>query len=162
MHYIIDGNNFIGHSPDLSLTAEDCRRDALLRVAAFCRRAGARATIFFDGGPDAHVGVSGVSLGPVRALLAGKGIEADTRILALVDGGRGRVFTVVSSDRKIYGRARSAGCEALRVHEFNALLERARRQDLATEYRQAELDQKSRQLRDGELKEWLEIFGEDS
>jgi len=163
MHYLIDGNNLIGHSRDLSLADGDCRGQAISLVAAFCRQTGGRATIFFDGGPDTHVGEGGVSLGPVRAMLAGKGIEADTRILQLVEGAGGAtVYTVVSSDRKIYGRARTAGLEALRIHEFIALLEDAVRRFAAGEERRAELKQKSRNLSREELEEWLDIFGEDS
>lgn len=161
MHYIIDGNNLIGHTPDLSLGDEDCRGDALTRVAAFCRGSRSRATIFFDGGPDAHVGENGVSLGRVRALLAGKGVEADERILRMIDEAAGRRFTVVSSDRRIYGRARSAGVEALRVHEFNALVGSVDRRRRGAEDRRSELELKSRRLKDGEVKEWLEIFGEE-
>ncbi len=162
MHYLIDGNNLIGHSRDMSLTCRDSRGEAITRVADFCRQTSGRATIFFDGGPDAHVGENGVSLGPVRALLAGKGVEADTRILSMIERAAGRVFTVVSSDREIYGRARSAGFEALRIHEFNAFLEAARRKTKAGKDRRDELAQKSRRLRQEELAEWLEIFGEDS
>lgn len=163
MHYLIDGNNLIGHSRDLSLADEGCRGQAISLVAAFCRQRGGKATIFFDGGPDAHVGEGGVSLGPVRALLAGKGVEADTRILQMIEGaGEASTFTVISSDRKIYGRARSAGLEALRIHEFNALLEVARRQSADGDERRAELKQKSRNLSRDEVEEWLRIFGEES
>jgi len=162
MHYVIDGNNLIGHSPDLSLKDDHCRGEAMTRVAAFCRETGTRATIFFDGGPDAHVGENGVSLGAVRAMLAGKGVEADERILAMIDGAAGRRFTVVSSDRRIYGRARSAGIEALRIHEFNVLIGASNRRRRAADDRHAELEQKSRRLEEGEVQEWLEIFGEDA
>lgn len=162
MHYLIDGNNLIGHSRDLSLAHRDCRGEAMGKVAGFCRQTGGKATIFFDGGPDAHVGENGVSLGPVRALLAGKGVEADSRILQMIENASGLVFTVVSSDRKIYGRARSGGFEALRIHEFNILLETARRRAEAGEDRRAELEQKSRRLNHDELAEWLKIFGEES
>lgn len=162
MHYLIDGNNLIGHSRDLTLSHQDCRGDAMIKVAVFCRQAGCRATIFFDGGPDTHVGEGGVSLGPVRALLAGKGVEADTRILRMIEQAAGVVFTVVSSDRKIYGRARSAGLPALRIHEFNALLDTESRRVAQGEEQQAELEQKSRSLSREELAEWLEIFGKDS
>jgi hypothetical protein len=162
MHYLIDGNNLIGHSRDLSLSHEDCRGEAMGRVAAYCRRSGGRATIFFDGGPDAHVGERGVSLGPVLALLAGKGVEADSRILRMIERAAGTVFTVVSSDRRIYGRARSAGLPALRIHEFNALLDTHRRRQAEGDDRRIELERKSRRLSPGELAEWLEIFDENS
>jgi hypothetical protein len=162
MRYLIDGNNLIGHSRDLSLSHPDCRGAAMIKVADFCRQTGGRATMFFDGGPDAHVGENGVSLGPVRALLAGKGVEADHRILRIIENAAGRVFTVVSSDRKIYGCARSAGLGVLRIHEFCVLLEAARRRSEAGEDCRAELEQKSRRLRREEIDEWLEIFGDDS
>ena len=132
------------------------------RVAGFCRSTGSRATIFFDGGPDRHVGEGGVSLGPVRALLAGKGVEADTRILEMIAGAGDKQFTVVSPDRRIYGSARSAGLAALRIHEFNALLGAERRRAAAGEEQRAELEQKSRRISGAELDEWLEIFGDDS
>lgn len=163
MHYLVDGNNLIGHSRDLSLADGDCRGQAIRVMGEFCRRVGGRATVFFDGGPDTHVGEGGVFLGPVRALLAGKGIEADTRILELIErASNSSSCTVVSSDRKIYGRARSAGFAALRIHEFNALLGDARRRSSAGDELRAEMQQKSRDLSPEEVEEWLDIFGKDS
>ena len=162
MHYLIDGSNLIGHSRDLDLSDTDCRGQAMSKVADFCRQSGARATLFFDGGPDTHVGQRGVSLGAVRGLLAGKGVEADTRIMSMIERAAGSLFTVVSSDRQIYGRARTAGLPALRIHEFNAQLDTERQRTEAGRDRQAELEQKSRSLGNDELAEWLEIFGEDS
>jgi hypothetical protein len=163
MHYLVDGNNLIGHSRGLSLADGDCRGQAIRVVGDFCRRIGGRATIYFDGGPDTHVGEGGVFLGTVRALLAGKGIEADTRILQLIEGAANTTAcTVVSSDRKIYGRARSAGFAALRIHEFNALIGDAERRAAEGDELKAELRQKSRDLSPEEVEEWLDIFGENS
>ena len=163
MHYLIDGNNLIGHHRDLSLADGDCRGQAISLVAGFCRGTGGRATIFFDGGPDTNVGEGGVSLGAVRALLAGKGVEADTRILQLMDRAPGEdAYVVVSSDRKIYGRARSQGFRALRIHEFCAEMETAGRRSVAGDERRAELQEKSRHLPPEEVEEWLDIFGDDS
>jgi hypothetical protein len=163
MRYLIDGNNLIGHSPDLSLDHPDCRGHALGKVAEFCRTSGARATIWFDGGPDRRVGERGVSLGPVRGLLAGKGVEADTRIIDEIERRKGgQAFTVVSSDRRIYGTARSAGLPALRIHEFNALLGAGRARQVEAEEQRAEMAAKRRVPSSEEVDRWLEIFGEDS
>jgi len=162
MHYLIDGNNLIGHSPDFSLEHPDCRGHVLGKMADFCRRSGSRATVWFDGGPDRRVGEGGVSLGSVRGLLAGKGVEADTRIIHAIEGASGTVFTVVSSDRKIYGRARSAGLPALRIHEFNAILDAERNSRDAGAEHQAEMEAKRRVPSAEEVDRWLEIFGEDS
>ncbi len=163
MHYLIDGNNLIGHHRALSLSDANCRGQVIILVAGFCRGTGGRATIFFDGGPDPHVGEGGVSLGAVRALLAGKGVEADARILQLMDRAPGGdAYVVVSSDRKIYGRARSQGFRALRIHEFSAEMECTGRCTVANEEKKAELQQKSRRLDPEEVEEWLDIFGDDS
>jgi hypothetical protein len=155
----VDGNNLIGHTRELSLADPDCRRQALDRVALLCRASGSRALVVFDGGPDPHVGVQGLHLGPVQALLAGRGSDADRRILALMEQSAGQPgMTVVSSDRRLYGRARTLGLAALRIHEFNRLLAEVRGAERREAEERFELEEKSRSLEPGELEEWLRIF----
>jgi len=159
MSYLIDGNNLIGHTKTMSLSDPACRQLAISRVAGFCHRTGAKATIVFDGGPDESLGENGLWLGPVTAFLAGRGFDADTRIVQILEKTRTvNQFTVVSSDRAIYGRARGLGFAALRIHEFNKEMinaEQAGRESLEKKH---ELTEKNRVLSGAEIDEWLKIF----
>ena len=117
MHYLIDGNNFIGHQPGLRLGDEESRGALVQALCALARRTRATVTVVFDG-PAPGPGRS--QLGSVRVLYAG---SADDRILRMVEEAhRASDLTVVTSDRSLSDRARSLGASTVRCHEFRPTL----------------------------------------
>jgi len=120
MPYLIDGNNLLG-SWGGRPTGDAGRAEVVRRVAAFCRRHGARATIVFDGAPlrsDQPV----QELGRVGIRTPPPGGDADGVIRDIVaQAARPGEIVVVTSDKPLYSFVRSRGATCLRAHEWNAL-----------------------------------------
>ncbi|MCK5220283.1 MAG: NYN domain-containing protein, partial [Candidatus Aminicenantes bacterium] len=52
MPYIIDGNNLIGSSPDISLEDSNSRKEIVAIVKKFQKKKNSKIIVVFDGEPD--------------------------------------------------------------------------------------------------------------
>jgi predicted RNA-binding protein with PIN domain len=120
------------------------------RVAAFCRKKGARAILVFDGGP-LRPDLGGQELGPLSVRVPEPGEDADTLIRRLVErSARPADLVVVTSDKALYSYVKTLGAAVLRAHEWNALERR-----LAAS---ADSDGEKPD-REDDVEGWLRLFG---
>ena len=152
MPYLIDANNVLGGVDTTAV--RDARADLVPRVAAFCRRQGARATLVFDGPPFRDDLVGAQSLGDLTLRFAGAGRDADSLIEALVKRhDRPAELIVVTSDKALYERCRSFGAKTMRVPQWIALERRA-----SSRHRHAPEPGSEKPERETDVEGWLEIF----
>jgi len=111
--YLLDGNNLIGLVRKTARPSETDRQALVAEISDRLRRTRARATIFFDGG----AGERPTSLGPLSVRAAGG--SADDAIVRAVESSPapGEVI-VVTADRGLSGRVRSAGGKVLAPDRF--------------------------------------------
>ncbi len=148
MPYLVDGNNLIGHSPDLRLRSEASRRELVKRISAFHRAKRAKVIVIFDGEAGELV-PDGLVLGGVKVIFSGRQMDADRKIKQMLrESTTPKNFIVVSSDNEIYNFARSQGAKAMKCHQFNQLLREAG--PPATDEAKPRVN---------ELEEWYRYFG---
>ena len=155
MSYLIDGNNLMGQTPDIDLTAPGARLQLLRQLAGFRNLPGQRPrriTVVFDGAPEPNF-PHGSSFQGVRVLYSQPDSNADALIKQMVEQQKDkRALTVVTSDRSLYGYVRACGIQALTCEQFNQRLEAA--------LEAAGIEEKGDvQLDPGELDEWMQYFG---
>jgi predicted RNA-binding protein with PIN domain len=154
--YLIDGNNLLGSWGGIRKASGDGREEVVRRVAAFCRRRGARALLVFDGAP-LRADLPAQDLGPVAVRVPPPGGDADTLIRGFVDRSASPAdLTVVTSDKALYSYVKTRGARVLRTHEWNALEREAPR---APGLRGAEASEKPE--REEDVEGWLRRFSAD-
>jgi predicted RNA-binding protein with PIN domain len=122
---LIDGHNFIGRSPGLSLAREEEAREALLRrIAAAKGSGGDRVLVVFDG--DRPGAAREERFGGLRVLYSGAGRSADEEILRRVAAGNARSATVVTDDGGLARRVLALGARVESCAHFRARLEKRR------------------------------------
>ncbi len=152
MPYLIDANNVLGGTD--STGPRDRRAELVPRVAAFCRRQGARATLVFDGRPFREDLVGPQHLGNVTLRFSHAGSDADSVIEGLVKHhARPGELIVVTSDKALYERCRSLGARAMRVQQWIALERRASPRPGPQSEEGAEKPE-----RETDIQGWLELF----
>lgn len=146
--YLIDGNNLIGHSKEISYHDPQARQKLLERVIPFLGDRGSKAIIFFDGGSQALR-----KSGNIEIVFSGPKSSADEKIRQFVEASSlPKSLCVVTSDNAVYGYCRSCGARAMKCHEFNRLLRESQRTQDPKENRETPMD---------DLQQWLRYFGED-
>ncbi len=158
MSYLIDGHNLIPKLPGLSLSSIDDEQELIARLQVFCRQQRKSVEVFFDQAPPGYAGER--SYGRVRAHFVARGRSADEAIrLRLKQLGKAaQNWGVVSSDHQVQAEARNARAQVIPSEEF------ARELPAGKPPTRSGKNQKS-SAKDGlspeELKQWLEMFGEE-
>ena len=112
--YLVDGNNVMGQRVGWHRDKTGARRRLLSDLARFARAEGVPVEVVFDGAPDADT-PDGATLDGVRVHYAGRGSDADTRILHLVERAPDPgAFTVVTSDRALADAVQHLGAPVIR------------------------------------------------
>jgi predicted RNA-binding protein with PIN domain len=112
--YLVDGNNVMGQRVGWHRDKAGARRRLLADLARFARTEGVPVEVVFDGAPDADV-PDGATIDGVRVHYAGRGSDADTRILHLVERAPDpSALTVVTSDRALADAVHRLGAPVLR------------------------------------------------
>jgi predicted RNA-binding protein with PIN domain len=146
--YLIDGNNLIGHSKDISYHDQQARQKLLDRVLPFLEQRNTRAVIVFDGGAQPLRKSRRIQL-----VFSGPKSSADERIRQMVEASPSpRNLCVVTSDNAVYGYSRSCGARAMKCHEFNRLLK---------ETSCSQENEESREFSIENLRQWMRHFGEE-
>ena len=155
MPYLIDGNNLIGHIPDLDLGDSNSRFQLISRLVRVQKIHNTRVTVVFDGPPDDFLENRGSLQTPVSVFFPEAGQTADTVIEAIIQRQTDlRRFFVVSSDREIRAFARRQGAKSIDCGEFHREMKKAQK-----EYRDlAELEKQDEELSPLEVRQWGEIF----
>ena len=155
MPYVIDGNNLIGCSGDLSLHDPESREKLIPLIHRFQEAKNTKVTVVFDGEPPNQ---------PARRHLSPKfivayprsGQSADDEIKRiLLDYRQSHEVIVVSSDRELKTFAKQRGAKTMNSIEFYFLLKRATYLHGKKEESQKRINTAVPQ---NEVEQWLKIF----
>jgi len=155
MPYLIDGNNLIGHMPDLHLKNRIDRSRLLTRLLAFQQVKNTRVVLVFDGPPDDNFAPEKFQGRAFSVRFPDIGENADSVIQDIISRETDlRQFFVVSSDREIRRYAHASGAKTLKCEEFLRELKAARR-----EHRESSEMEKSEESPSPlEVKLWADLF----
>ena len=155
MPYIIDGNNLIGSSPDISLKDENARSEIIAIVKKFQRNKKSKIIIVFDGEPDTFSEEENpnekivVKYPPV-------GESADDEIKRILEGYTYfRDVILITSDRELKEAAKKKGVKVVNSIEFYYELKRVYRATGRIEQKQKRINT---ELTEGEVDQWMKIF----
>lgn len=154
MIYLVDGHNLIPKVPGLALGQMDVETRLLERLQIFCRVRRRQVEVFFDGAPPGQSGKR--KAGVVVAHFVRQGRTADESIVARLDqmGASARNAVVVTSDRRVQTEARNRRAQVLTSEQFSGqLLD-------ALQEAQTVLKDNPTPPGEGEVNEWLRLFGE--
>ncbi len=155
MPYIIDGNNLIGCSPDISLEDKDAREKLLHIVTKYQEKRKNNIIVVFDGEPE-----NGLYREEVNEKFSIRypryGGSADEEIKELLGSYSDyRDVILVSSDRELKSVARKKGAKIVNSIEFYYKLKQAYRIDGRQEEKNKRIDT---QLSENEVDQWMKIF----
>ncbi|NOR15036.1 MAG: hypothetical protein GQ544_04980 [Candidatus Aminicenantes bacterium] len=155
MPYLIDGNNLIGHMPDLNLKNRVDRYRLLSRLLNFQRVKNTRVILVFDGPPDDNFAPEKFQGIPFSVRFPTIDENADMVIQDIISQETDRrQFFVVSSDREIQRYAHASGAKSVKCEQFLRELKAARR-----EHREStEMEKQEEFPSPLEVKHWTEIF----
>ena len=155
MPYIIDGDNVIGSSPDISLEDDKARPKLIYITRKFQENKKNNVTIVFDGKPENGVQREDISEKfCVRYPPAGS--SADEEIKRILNGfSHFKDVIVVTSDRELRTFAKKKGAKIINAIEFYFQLRRISRIHGKKEETEKRIDA---QLSDTEVDQWMKIF----
>ena len=118
MPYIIDGNNLIGCSPDISLEDSNSRSEIIGIVKKFQRKKKSKIIVVFDGEPDTFSNEEN----PTEKIVVKYppiGDSADDEIKRILEGYTYfRDVVLVTSDRELKDVAKKKGARVVNSIEF--------------------------------------------
>jgi predicted RNA-binding protein with PIN domain len=155
MAYLIDGNNFIGHTSPYEIRDPRSKYSLIAKLLIFNKIEKTKMIVVFDGPPDPEITDQKF---PDNALIIhypDRGHNADGVIKEIISKrARERRFYVVSSDREIKDYAKTRGIKPLSCEEFNKQLKAALK-----EYKDLkEMDKETRSPSPLEISQWIDIF----
>ncbi|MCK5003580.1 MAG: NYN domain-containing protein [Candidatus Aminicenantes bacterium] len=157
MPYIIDGNNLIGSSPDISLEDSNSRTEIVAIVKKFQKKKNSKIIVVFDGEPDTFSSEEN----PTEKIVIKYppiGDSADDEIKRILNGYTYfRDVVLVTSDRELKDVAKKKGAKVINSIEFYYELKRVYRATGRIEMKQKRIDA---ELSDGEVDQWMKIFDE--
>ncbi len=157
MPYIIDGNNLIGSSPDISLEDSNSRKEIVAIVRKFQKKKNSKVIVVFDGEPDTFSSEEN----PTEKIVIKYppiGDSADDEIKRILEGYTYfRDVVLVTSDRELKDIAKKKGAKVINSIEFYYELKRVYRATGRIEMKQKRIDT---ELSDGEVDQWMKIFDE--
>lgn len=155
MPYIIDGNNLIGSSTDISLDDPDARKKILFFIKKFQEYKKNNVIVVFDGEPadfPQHQGVPD----KFSIQFPRYGSSADELIKKILGNYKhSRDVILVTSDRALKSYARNKGFRTINSIEFYFELKRIFR---INGKKEASLQRINTELSDKEVDLWLKIF----
>ncbi len=155
MPYIIDGNNLIGCSPDISLEDSNSRSEIIGIVKKFQKKKNSKVIVVFDGEPDTFSNEEN----PTEKIVIRYppiGDSADDEIKRILEGYTYfRDVVLVTSDRELKDVAKKKGARVVNSIEFYYELKRVYRATGRIELKQKRIDT---ELSEGEVDQWMKIF----
>jgi predicted RNA-binding protein with PIN domain len=123
MAYLVDGNNFIGHSSRYKLRDPRSKYSLIAKLLIFNKIKKSKIIVVFDGPPDPEISDQNFPGKSLTVLYPERGQNADEIIQDIISKrARERRFYVVSSDREIKDYARNNGLKPLSCEDFNKRL----------------------------------------
>jgi len=155
MPYIIDGDNVIGSSPDISLEDPKARPKLIYIIRKFQENKKNNVTIVFDGMPENGVQREDISE-KFCIRYPQPGSSADDEIKRILSGYHYfKDVIVVTSDRELRTFAKKKGAKLINSIEFYFELKRVSRIHGKKEETKKRIDT---QLSDTEVEQWMKIF----
>lgn len=155
MAYLIDGNNFIGHTSPHNLKDPRSKYHLVSKLLTFQRLKRTRIYLVFDGTPDLNLMDKKFQTRTFSIIYPAFNRNADGIIKEIILKQTDlRRFFVVSSDREIKSFAKSKGAKALSCKEFNQELKTI----LKDHRKSLETEKKVSPLSPFEINQWLKIF----
>ena len=155
MAYLIDGNNFIGHTSPYRLRDPRSKYSLVAKLLIFNKIQKAKIIVVFDGPPDSEITDQDFPGRSLTVFYPERGQKADGIIKDIISKrARERRFYVVSSDREIKDFARENGIKPLSCEDFNKELKAVLKEnkDLKEMEKDAQLPSPL------EIDHWVEIF----
>ncbi len=157
MPYLIDGNNLIGSSPDISLNDPEARKKLIEIVRKFQQSKNCTVIIFFDGEPDGLSYLRSVTA-KFTVQFPRYGQSADEEIKRVLNSYQHfRDVILVSSDRELKDFARHKGARTINSGEFHSELKKYSR---VHKKKQKKNERINTRLSKREVDQWLKIFGD--
>ncbi|MGD2089434.1 MAG: NYN domain-containing protein [Candidatus Aminicenantes bacterium] len=155
MPYIIDGDNVIGSSPDISLEDPKARPKLIYIIRKFQENKKNNVTIVFDGMPEN--GVHREEIGEKFCVrYPPPGSSADDEIKCILNTfNHFKDVILVTSDRELRSFAKKKGAKIINSIEFYFQLKRISRIHGKKEETKKRIDT---QLSDTEVEQWMKIF----
>ncbi len=155
MAYLIDGNNFIGHTIPYGLKDPRSKYSLVSKLLIFHHIKRTKVSVVFDGAPDAYLEEKEFQQKSFSVIYPSFGQNADMVITEIILKQKDlKKFFVVSSDREIKSFARMKGAKVLTCKEFNLQLK-----TILKEYKKSqETEKKDTLLSPLEVNHWLEMF----
>jgi len=155
MAYLVDGNNFIGHTSPYDIRDPRNKYSLIAKLLIFNKIQKAKIIVVFDGPPDPEITDQNFPAKSLTVLFPDEGQNADLIIKDILSRrARERRFYVVSSDREIKDFARKKGIKPLTCEKFNKQLK-----DVLKENKKVkEMDKDSHFPSPLEVNHWIDIF----
>jgi predicted RNA-binding protein with PIN domain len=155
MAYLIDGNNFIGHTSSYQLRDPRSKYSLVAKLLIFNKIQKAKIIVVFDGPPDPEITDQNFPEKSLTILFPDRGQNADTIIKDIISKrARERRFYVVSSDREIKDYARTCGIKPISCEEFNKELKEALKENKDLK----EMEKETQFPSPLEIDHWVDIF----
>jgi predicted RNA-binding protein with PIN domain len=155
MAYLIDGNNFIGHTSPYELRAPRSKYSLIAKLLIFNKIHKVKIIVVFDGSPDPEITDQNFPDKSLTVFYPDIGQNADSIIKDIISKrARARRFFVVSSDREIKDYARMNGVKPLSCEEFNKQLKAALKENKELK----EMDKETSFPSPLEINHWVDIF----
>jgi len=157
MPYIIDGDNLIGSSPDISLEDPDSRSKLVQVVQKYQESRKNNITIVFDGAPQ-----NGLLREDIRSKFSvvypRESSSADEEIKRILNGFHYfKDVTLITSDKELKAFAKEKGAKTVSSIEFYFQLKRVSRYSGKVAETRKRIDA---ELSDREVDQWMKIFDE--
>ena len=155
MAYLIDGNNFIGHTSSYDLRDPRSKYSLIAKLLIFNKIQRAKIIVVFDGPSDPEITDQNFPEGALKVLYPDRGHSADGIIKDIISKrARERRFYVVSSDREIKDYARQNGIKPLSCEDFNKQLKAVLKENKD----QKEMEKEMHLPSPLEIDHWVDIF----
>ena len=155
MAYLVDGNNFIGHTSSYELRDPQSKYSLVAKLLIFNKIQKVKFILVFDGPPDPEIADQNFPARSLTVLYPDRGKNADGIIKDIISKrARERRFYVVSSDREIKDCARKNGIKPLSCEEFNKQLKVVLKENKDLK----EMDKEAHFPSPLEINHWVEIF----
>lgn len=155
MAYLIDGNNFIGHTSPTELRDPQNKYKLIAKLFIFNKIKKSKIIVVFDGPPDPEITDQNFPQGSLTVLYPDRGQNADRIIKDIISKrARERRFYVVSSDREIKDYARDNGIKPMTCREFNKQLKEVLKENKSLK----EMDKDNQPPSPLEIDHWIDIF----
>ena len=155
MAYLIDGNNFLGHTYAPAYRDPHHRYELAQKLLIFQRLTRSRVILVFDGPPDPYLSDEQLQSKRFTVLFPPPGVPADTLIKELLESLTDlRRFFLVTSDRELKSVGRSRGATVLACSEFKAMLQEALKKNKALR----EFSKTTENHSPLEIRLWTDVF----